>query len=377
MKSSEYWTKRFSELENMQHETGLKFYSNIETSFDLAQREINSQIEKWCARFAKNNSLSMAEARKLLNSDELREFKMDVEEYIEKGAENTIDGRWMKELENASAKFHVSRLQALQIRTQQALEWAFGNELDEIDAMMSRLYEDGYYHTCFEVQKAFNIGFDVGQIDQNKLRKALSNPWAPDGSNFSDRIWKNRNIMVNELQRQLTAQILSGRTADQMINTMTKYLKDKTKSAKHNAGRLVMTEQAYISSVAQRDAFEELEVDEFEVIATLDSRTSQKCREMDGKHFEMKDFQVGVTAPPFHVFCRSAIMPYFNDEWTGGERAARGEDGKTYYVPADTKYEDWKKFFVEKEELFRKNFEPLQMDYNSLLTKKLKKRFQI
>ena len=29
-----------------------------------------------------------------------------------------------------------------------------------------------------------------------------------------------------------------------------------------------------------------------------------------------------------------------------GERAARGEDGETYYVPADTTYGEWKKSFV-------------------------------
>lgn len=41
-------------------------------------------------------------------------------------------------------------------------------------------------------------------------------------------------------------------------------------------------------------------------------------------------------------------MSYFDDEFDSvGERAARGEDGKTYYIPADTTYEEWKKSFVD------------------------------
>ena len=36
----------------------------------------------------------------------------------------------------------------------------------------------------------------------------------------------------------------------------------------------------------------------------------------------------------------------FDDEWSGGERAARGEDGKTYYVPSDMTYSQWKEAFV-------------------------------
>ena len=72
------------------------------------------------------------------------------------------------------------------------------------------------------------------------------------------------------------------------------------------------------------------------------------CREMYGKHFLMKYFQPGVTAPPFHVWCRSCTCPYFDDEFTENEtRAARGEDGKTYQVPADMKYPEWKKAFVD------------------------------
>ena len=88
-------------------------------------------------------------------------------------------------------------------------------------------------------------------------------------------------------------------------------------------------------------------MEEFEIVATLDSHTSDICREMDGKHFLMKDFQPGVTAPPFHVWCRSTTVPYFDDEWgRSGERAARGEDGKTYHVPGDMKYADWKEQYI-------------------------------
>lgn len=40
-------------------------------------------------------------------------------------------------------------------------------------------------------------------------------------------------------------------------------------------------------------------------------------------------------------------MPYFRDNFGQiGMRAARGEDGKTYYVPADMTYPEWKESFV-------------------------------
>ena len=92
----------------------------------------------------------------------------------------------------------------------------------------------------------------------------------------------------------------------------------------------------------------ELDVEQFEVVETLDSHTCETCGGMDGKHFPMTEFQIGVTAPPFHPNCRGCTCPYFDDEFDSvGERAARGEDGKTYYVPGNMTYEEWKNSFVD------------------------------
>lgn len=347
-KSSAYWQKRFSALENAQNQYGQNTFHQIEPAFDKAERQIQAQIEAWYARYASNNGITLAEARKQLSAAELKELQWDVQEYIKYGQENAMNQQWMKELENASARFHISRLEALKLRTQQSLEVAFGNELDSLDGMVKKLYQSGYYHTCFEVQKGFNIGWEIGQIDERKLQKVISKPWAADGKTFSDRVWQSKTTMVNELHQQMIRTIIQGKAPDEAIKSMTKYLQNKTKNAKYNAGRLVMTEQAFISSAAQKDAFNDLDVEEFEIVATLDSHTSDICREMDGKHFPMKDFQPGVTAPPFHVWCRSTTVPYFDDEWgRSGERAARGEDGKTYYVPADMTYPEWEKAMVD------------------------------
>lgn len=346
-KSSAYWKKRFSDLENAQNQYAQNTFHQIEPTFDKAQRQIQAQIEAWYGRYAANNGITMAEARKQLSAAELKELKWDVKEYIQYGQENALNQQWMKELENASARFHISRLEALKIRTQQALEVAFGNELDSLDSMVKALYQSGYYHTCFEIQKGFNLGWEIGQIDERRLEKVVSRPWASDGMNFSDRVWKSKTTMVNDLHQELTRTIIQGKSPDEAIRHMTKYLQDKGKNAKYQAGRLVMTEQAFISSAAQKDAFTDLDVEEFEIVATLDSRTSEICQEMDGQHFPMKDFQPGVTTPPFHVWCRSTTVPYFDDEWSGGERAARGEDGKTYYVPSDMTYPEWKESLVD------------------------------
>lgn len=129
---------------------------------------------------------------------------------------------------------------------------------------------------------------------------------------------------------------------DEAIRNMEKFVDKKFKNAKAQARRLVMTEQAFFSSAAQGQCYRELGIEKFEIVATLDSITSEICQNLDGKVFDTKDHQPGVTANPFHVECRSTTVPFFDDEFGfGGQRAARDKDGKTYYVPDDMKYEDW------------------------------------
>jgi SPP1 gp7 family putative phage head morphogenesis protein len=340
-KSGEYWKKRFGDLEDASNKYGQDCFRQIEPAFDKAQREIESQINSWYGRFAKNNEITIEEAKKLLNSKELKEFKWDVQEYIKYGQENDMNQLWMKELENASSKYHISRLEALKVRTQQAAEVAFGNELDAVDKMTRKVFTEDYYHSVFEMQKGFNIGWEIGQIDERKLDKLIAKPWAADGKNFSDRIWEQRSQLVNELHQQLTRTCVLGKAPDDAIDAIAK----KFKTSKGQAGRLVMTEQAYFHSVAQKEAFNELDVEQYEIVATLDSHTSDVCQEMDGKVFPMKDYEPGVTAPPFHVWCRSVTVPYFEDNFTG-ERAARDEKGNTYYVPDNMTYKDWSKEYI-------------------------------
>ena len=311
MQNSEYWKLRFEQLEQAQNGQGAAAFAEIERQYKEAQKQIEGQIARWYQRFAYN----------------------------------ALMGGWMKELENASAKYHISKLEALKIQTQQSLEVMFSKQMGTVTGAMGDIFESGYYHTAYELQKGFNIGWDIAGLDQSQIEKVLSKPWAVDGKNFSERIWTNKEKLISELHGELTQNIMLGADPQKAIDSLAK----KMKTSRYNAGRLIMTEEAYFSSAAQKDCFEELGVEQFEIVATLDSHTSDICRSLDGKHFPMKDYQPGVTAPPFHVFCRSTTVPYFDEDFGDiGERAARDEEtGKTYYIPNDMNYQDWKETFVD------------------------------
>lgn len=343
MTNAEYWKQRFTQLEAAQNRKGAGAYLEIEKQYKAAQNELEAQIARWYQRFADSNGISLAQAKQWLKGQDLAEFKWDVKEYIKYGKENAINGAWMQELENASSKFHISRLEALQIQTQNSLETMFAQQMGTMKKALSDVYASGYYHTAYTVQQGFGLGWDIAGLDQAQIEKVLSKPWAVDGYNFSTRIWNSKTKLIGEVHNELSKNLLTGADPQKAIDSLAK----KMGTSKSNAGRLVMTEQAYFSSAAQKDCFNDLDVEEYEIVATLDSHTSDICRSLDGKAFKMSDYKPGVTAPPFHVYCRSTTAPHFKDNFDAGERAARGADGKTYYVPDDVTYSEWKKAFVD------------------------------
>ena len=343
MQNSEYWKKRFEALEDDQYKKSQKYIEDMERQFREAQNNISMDIEHWYQRLADNNDISLASAKKLLKKDELEEFHWTVEQYIRVGEENALNQAWLKELENASAKVHIQRLEAMKLQMQQHVELLYTKYHNGVTDYLNKSYADRFYHTAYEIQKGTGIGSNLAILDTRKIDKVLTTPWATDGKNFSDRIWSNKDKLLNELHRELTQSLIRGDDPRKAINNLARNLN----KSKVNAGRLVMTETAAISSAAQKDCFAELDVEQFEVVATLDSHTSDICQEMDGKHFKMSEWEVGVTAPPFHPWCRSTTVPYFDDDLGSiGERAAKGEDGKTYYVPANMTYKEWEKSFI-------------------------------
>lgn len=344
MKNSEYWKKRFEQLENASHQKGTEFYQNLNDQFVNAQSQIDKEIRSWYQRFAVNNNISITEAKKLLNKQELSELKWTVNEYIKYGEQNALDGMFMKQLENASARYHISRLEALKLNTQCIIEKLYGNKTDEITDFIKNIYSDNMYHSMYELQKGFNIGWNFSNIDEKKLEKLISKPWAVDGVNFSERIWNDKKKLINEVNNELTSMCLTGKSPDKAVENIAK----KMKTSKSRAKSIVYTESSYFQSQSDRDTFEKFGCEKYEILATLDSRTSETCQQMDGSVFDLDEYEVGVSAPPFHPYCRTVMIPYFDDEFSIDERAARDEEtGKTYYVPSNVKYDEWKAAFVD------------------------------
>ena len=345
---SSYWADRFVSEEERRDRDNRRYYSTIEKEYNKALAGLEKDIEYWLGRIAKNNDISLSGAKELLSKKELQEFKWTVEEYIQKGKENGVSGQWLKQLENASARVHIQRLEALKIQIQDRIENMYTTRDRSMEDYLCRVYKDTYYHTVFEIDKGIgSIQSSFNKLDDRKVSQIIHKPWAIDGKDFSTRIWEDKANLVNTLHTGLTQSLIRGGNLDDVVNDISQFVSSKIKNKKYIASRLVTTESAAYASKAQEQAYKDLSVDKYEILATLDLHTSDICQDLDGKIFDRKDYQVGVTAPPFHPNCRTVTVPWFPDDVDTGERTARGKDGKVGYVPQNMTYKEWYNKYVE------------------------------
>lgn len=343
MKDKDYWAKRFKAIEERAYEEAQKCIKESAKLLDEAIVQIDKDITYWLKRFAVNNEMTLAEAKKAISNKELEELGWDVEEYVKKGSTNAE--KWEKELENASANYHITRLEAIKTQIESIYDKAFEGVIESMNEHLSNVYKDVYYRTAYEVQKGMGIGYSFAKVNENKLKMILESPWAVDGSDFSERVWGSyRTKLTNTLQQTLVDWCVRGSDIESLSREMSR----KSGIAKSACSTLIRTETAQICTRAEMDSYEELGAEQYRVLETLDGKTCERCGDMDGKLFDREDCEVGVTAPPFHPNCRGTTVPEVDDELLkqGRKRAARDKDGNTVYVD-DMTYKEWKEKFVE------------------------------
>ena len=340
--SLEYWKKRYEEeMERAMHQAdGPK--KDLRKYADTVIRRLEKDINDWYQRYANENGMSLADAKKQLDARELKAFNMDLEEYRAIAERDELSEEHKKMLKQASARQQLDRVQELYINTVQELEsWAKYQD-STISDLLSNVYESSNYRTAWMTQSMKGQYDMYAQVDHRTIQRIIDSPWTPDGKNFSARIWDNRKQLATSLQNDFIQALIAG----DGTATMSEAIAKRMNTSYNNANRLVETELARVHSQAFMDCMDELDIDAVEILATLDNKTSPICRRMDGKYVQCKDAKPGITIPPFHCHCRSTTVPYIPAVY-GSERAARDpKTGKTVFVDGELDYGEWKKRYI-------------------------------
>ena len=190
--NKDYWHKRFEQLEDEQYRRSAAYYQDLQEQFRRASNDIQMDIGRWYQRLADNNDISLAGAKRLLKKNDLKEFHWTVEQYIKAGEENAVDQRWMKQLENASARHHISYLDAMKLQIQQHAELLSTEYEGGMTDFLHKSYADNYYHSAYEIAKGTGVGSNLARLDDKRIDMVIRKPWAQDRAFGDDGIRSHR-----------------------------------------------------------------------------------------------------------------------------------------------------------------------------------------
>ena len=341
MKNSEYWRKRQeAKYLNAEREVG-KFYTDLVKAFNKAKKNIHSVINNFYIRYADNNELTYDVAMQELNFKELQELKDQLKEFRMLAIDSI--GEFNLELENMSMKARITRYQALEMQIDGILSnlYSIDYEAYGIEEFIN-IYKDQYYKTIFNIEQYRGFHSEFAQINIRAVEELINYPFS--GASYSDRLWRQKEDLIFKLKDSLMNMIIRGTNPQELSEDFAKYFGTK----QHEAYRLLHMEGAFIVEQATLKGYEEDDIEKYEILATLDLKTSGICREQDGKVYNVKEALTGVNSPPFHWFCRTTTMPYIKDDGPGYRMARNPQTDKTMLVPEEMKYQEWYDKYVAK-----------------------------
>lgn len=334
-----YWQDRQLQIKKTQLSKAKKYEIEYQRRLKQTQKEIEQEINKWCAKYAKEDgTIDSLQAKKLLRGSELQNFKYTLKEW-EKMAN---DGGYTHEMNLEYYKSKVSRLRSLE--GQVATIMAEQTKTDEpaLAKLMKDTYKDTYYRTIYNTQmQQAKISGNFARVSENKLEAIIRSGWR--GANFSERIWGNSvKQLPKVLSESLFRGIALGYGQDRLIKMARVNLQNFSKGQIH---RLVITETAHITEQATLSAYEASGVEKYEYLATLERHTCEVCRKLDGKVIDVKKQLAGENYPPIHPYCRCTTAPW--DEWLSKlknpTRWARDPQTGKGVSTTGTSYKEWVK----------------------------------
>lgn len=339
MNDRNYWRRRAEQLEReWQGRCRSEVEKELAAHYRAALKEIADDIAALFGRFSRENSLGYLEARRLIRGAEFKAWRMSLEEYVAAAA---VDSAILKELNTLAMRSRISRLEKLYSETLVELQKLGERSEAAIGDFLKTAGRERYLQGLYDLGSVGKLAIPVSKLNPANLEKTLAARW--EGGNYSTRIWKN----TTKLAKTLKATISQGLHRGLSIDKMSKAIDRDMRAGYKNAERLVRTEMNFVQTRMAADSMSAAGLDEYEFVAVLDHRTTQRCQALDGTTHLIEEMQQGANAPPMHPRCRSTITATFSESLKGGTRTAR-VGGKSIHVPRDMKYADFKAVYVDK-----------------------------
>ena len=265
MNSAEYWRLREEKqrLKNIKDEK--EYDKKIKEIYQRMMDEVQSEINNFYAKYAKDTGITMAEAKKRASNLDMEVYSRKAKQYVE---EKNFSQQANDEMKLYNLTMKVNRLELLKANIGLAL--VSGH--DELEKYMDNLLEN---RTLDEIQRQAGIlGSTI--LDNADTVHSIVNA-SFHNATFSDRIWMHQDLLKYDLESLLASGLIQGKNPNELARLLRK---------------------------------------------RFNGDACDTGRSLDGKVFLLNRMNVGDNAPPVHPNCHCSTGPHMDsklyDEWLGG-----------------------------------------------------------
>ena len=344
MKSSDYWEQRqvqdafnvFQKAENTADQ--------ISSIYLKSSRYLSLEADAVFEKYRTKHGLSEAEARCLLDTLQDKTSLDELLQKLQNGDKDKSKQRLLSQLEAPAYQARLERLKQLQSQLDLIMRNVYQQEKTISYDFYTDLAKESYYRSIYNIQQRAEAAFSFSHVSAKVIDQVVNSRWS--GTNYSERIWGNTQVLAHDLKEELLINLVTGRTNREAAAVIA----NKFGQGASNARRLIRTESNYVSTELNFKAYEECGIEEYQYLATLDLKTSKICRKLDGEIYPVKERQIGKNCPPMHPWCRSTTISVIDRPLIDKMQRSAIDPvtGKRIKVPMNMSYRCWYDMHVKR-----------------------------
>lgn len=188
---------------------------------------------------------------------------------------------------------------------------SFKKQCDLERKKINQILKDAILNNYYKKIYILSLGAkaDIKKINDKIVEKIING--AVEGKNWTYRSWTNKKELENILKRDIN-RFLNGEIT---VNDIKAQVEKRFNTNAYVTNRLIDNEIARCQFEINDYFANEYSIEEQQFMAILDKRTTEKCRNLNGKVFKVNDPNKPKIPQDTHVGCRSCYVNIPSREW--------------------------------------------------------------
>jgi len=307
-----YWKEREEEAKRVAIQDEKIYNARLEEIYKYTRSNIERTVNNWYSKYASENKITIAEARRRVREIDMREYEALAAKYV---ATHDFSDEANEQMKLYNLTMRINRLELLKAEIN--LELLAG--YDDIEHEIER----DLLEQAMKVNERYAGILGKSAIGNERFAREIVNASFRNAT-FSERIWGvNMPALRAHLEAELRTGLIRGINSRKLAQSFRKHFGGSV----YDTERLMRTEMRRVQTAVQKESFERNGFKEYQFLA-LGNDACPICAALNKMHFLVSEMQIGKNAPPMHPHCRCAVSAYMDGDkyhrWI--DALANGED---------------------------------------------------